>query len=104
MSQINFENQTGTTTEENAKIKEPKMYKVILHNDDYTTMEFVVIILKKIFHKSTNDALRIMFEVHNNGTGIAGVYTYEIAETKIASVYQLAIKKEFPLKCSIEAE
>ena len=104
MGQFNLENQTGTITKDKSQIKEPKMYKVILHNDDYTTMEFVVIILKKVFHKSTEESYRIMYEVHYNGIGIAGIYTFEIAETKAASVQQLASKKEFPLRCTIEPE
>ncbi len=84
------------------EIREPKMYRVILHNDDYTTMEFVVEILVKVFHKPVLDATRIMLDVHRKGKGICGVYTYDIAATRVAKVHQLAQKREFPLKCSLE--
>ncbi len=77
-------------------------YKVLLHNDDFTTMEFVVDILRKVFHKSERDAIHIMLAVHEQGVGVAGVYTYEIAETKISKVTQLARTNEFPLLCTLE--
>ncbi len=83
-------------------VKEPSLYKVLLHNDDYTTMEFVISILETIFNKSIADATKIMLNVHNEGIGIAGVYTREISETKISVVHQLAQKNEFPLRCSME--
>jgi ATP-dependent Clp protease adaptor protein ClpS len=89
-------------TEETIKTQEPRLYKVLLHNDDYTSMEFVIAILETIFHKSPHDATKIMLNVHNEGVGIAGVYTREICETKIAVVHQLAEKNEFPLRCSME--
>ena len=91
-------------TEDTIETKEPTRYKVLLHNDDYTTMEFVVSILETIFHKSKNEATRIMLNVHNQGVGIAGIYTREICETKIAIVHELAKKNEFPLRCSMEQE
>ncbi len=78
------------------------MFKVLLHNDDYTTMEFVVYILQAIFHRSDIDAVQIMLHVHKNGIGVAGVYTYEVAETRVAQVETLARQNEFPLRCSIE--
>ena len=78
------------------------MYKVLLHNDDYTAMEFVVIILEKIFRKSTAEATRIMLNVHQQGIGVAGVYTREVAETKVAVVHELARQNKYPLKCSME--
>jgi ATP-dependent Clp protease adaptor protein ClpS len=78
------------------------MYKVLLHNDDYTTMEFVVYILEKVFRKTMAEATRIMLNVHQRGIGVAGVYSRELAETKTATVEQLARKNEFPLKCSME--
>ena len=84
------------------EIREPKMYRVILHNDDYSTMDFVIEVLISIFHKPAADATRIMIDVHKKGMGICGVYTYDIAETRVARVHQLAKKREFPLKCSLE--
>lgn len=97
---------TGTTTKSRAKTKlqPPSMWKVILHNDDYTTQEFVVFILKAIFRKSEVDAVRIMMDVHRAGKGVAGVYTFEIAETKVAQVKSLAEQHEFPLLCTLEVE
>jgi ATP-dependent Clp protease adaptor protein ClpS len=89
-------------TKDRKKLQEPPRYKVLLHNDDYTTMEFVVLILEKVFHKSTAEATRIMLNVHNNGVGIAGVYPREIAETKVTVVLDLARKNEYPLKCTME--
>ena len=89
-------------TEDRTRVKEPPLYKVLLHNDDYTSMEFVVLVLEKIFHKSTAEATRIMLNVHHQGIGVAGVYHKEIAETKVAIVHDLAQKNESPLKCSIE--
>lgn len=91
-----------TLTKESTKTKEPPMFRVILLNDDYTSMEFVIAMLQNVFHKSAAEAQRIMLEVHQNGRGVAGVYTREIAETKIAIVNQLARREEFPLKCIME--
>jgi ATP-dependent Clp protease adaptor protein ClpS len=84
------------------EIREPKMYRVILHNDDYSTMDFVIEVLISIFHKPAADATRIMLDVHKKGLGICGVYTYDIAATRVARVHQLAKQREFPLKCSLE--
>ena len=84
------------------EIKEPRMYKVLLHNDDYTTMEFVVELLITVFRKTFEDATRIMLNVHKTGYGICGVYTYEIAETKMETVHELARERGFPLKSSLE--
>jgi ATP-dependent Clp protease adaptor protein ClpS len=84
------------------EIREPKMYRVILHNDDYSTMDFVIEVLISIFHKPAADATRIMLDVHKKGLGICGVYTYDLAATRVARVHQLAKKREFPLKCSLE--
>ena len=84
------------------EIREPKMYRVILHNDDYSTMDFVIEVLISIFHKPAADATRIMLDVHKKGKGICGVYTYDIAATRVARVHQLAKKRESPLKCSLE--
>ena len=84
------------------EIRERKMYRVVLHNDDYSTMDFVIEVLISIFHKPAADATRIMLDVHKKGLGICGVYTYDIAATRVARVHQLAKKREFPLKCSLE--
>lgn len=84
------------------KLKEPDMYRVVLHNDDFTTQEFVVEVLVKVFHKSVVDATRIMLNVHRNGTGQVGVFTYDIAATKVRQVHKMAREREYPLKCTIE--
>ena len=84
------------------EIREPKMYRVILHNDDYSTMDFVIEVLISIFHKPAADATRIMLDVHTKGKGICGVYSYDIAATRVARVHELAKHREFPLKCSLE--
>lgn len=89
---------------EQVKVKKPKKYKVILHNDDYTTMEFVIFILKVVFHKTTAEAEAIMLEVHNKGRGVCGIYSYEIAETKSKKVEVLAKEQSHPLICTIEPE
>ncbi len=89
-------------TEKEKKLKPPAMYKVLLHNDDYTTMEFVVQILQIVFHRSPAEATAIMLHVHRNGIGVAGVYTYEVAETKIAIAEAMARQHDFPLKCTME--
>ncbi len=91
-----------TETKELIKTKEPKLYKVYLLNDDYTTMYFVVDILCDIFHKTYEEAVGIMLLVHKNGKGLCGVYTYEIAETKIDEVHRRARANEFPLKAVME--
>ena len=84
------------------KIKPPRSYKVLLHNDNFTTMEFVVFVLEKIFNKSLTEATQIMMHVHNNGIGICGAYTYEVAEMKVESVHGLAEQHEFPLQATME--
>jgi ATP-dependent Clp protease adaptor protein ClpS len=86
------------------KTKKPSMYKVILLNDDYTPMEFVVELLKVVFHKPHAEATRIMLHVHQNGLGVAGIYPFEIAETKVRTVDELARENQFPLKCTMEKE
>ncbi len=83
-------------------LEEPDMYNVILHNDHYTTMDFVVEILRVVFHKSTVESTKIMLDVHRKGRGIVGVFTFDIASTKVAQVLQMAKKREFPLKCTME--
>lgn len=91
-------------TKERQEVKPPPMYRVFLHNDDYTTMEFVVQVLQTVFHKQTDEAVQIMLHVHRNGVGMAGVYTAEIAETKVDSVHKLAKENGFPLRSSMEPE
>ena len=88
--------------ETSQEVREPKMYRVLLHNDDYTTMDFVVEVLISVFRKSAAEATRIMLDVHKKGVGTCGVYTYDMASSRAAMVHQLAKKQEFPLKCTIE--
>ena len=97
---------TGEEVRERPKLqtKEPTLYKVVLHNDDYTTMEFVVRVLEDIFNKSPAEAFRIMMLVHTEGQGLCGLYPFEIAETKVATVHDLARQEGFPLRASIEEE
>ena len=102
MTEDNNSNQGSVVTEDLIELREPRLYKVLLHNDDYTSMEFVISILETVFNKSAPDATKIMLNVHNEGRGIAGVYTREISETKISIVHQLAEKNGFPLRCSME--
>ena len=83
-------------------LKEPPMYKVLLHNDDYTTMEFVVQVLMQVFHKSVEQATQIMLNVHKRGIGMCGVFTFEVAETKVQTVTRLARENGHPLKCTME--
>lgn len=85
-------------------LEEPKKYKVFLLNDDYSTMDFVIDILVKIFKKQTNEATAIMLNIHNNGKGLCGIYTYEIAQTKVTQVKTVARQKGFPLKAIMEEE
>ena len=85
-------------------LQEPPLYRVLLHNDDYTTMDFVVMILQTVFQKNIDEATRIMLNVHHQGVGIAGVFTLEVGETKVAIVHHLAREQQFPLKCSLEKE
>lgn len=88
--------------EDRTDLSEPGMFKVLLHNDDYTTMDFVVTVLESVFNKSPGDATRIMFNVHRTGMGVCGVYPAEVAETKVALVHYLARENSFPLRCSME--
>jgi ATP-dependent Clp protease adaptor protein ClpS len=96
--------QTDSAVEERAEIKnqEPKLFNVILLNDDYTTMDFVLEILETLFQKSPAEAFRIMMQVHRNGRGLAGVYTWEVAETKAEQVATVAAQAGFPLRATIE--
>ncbi len=91
-------------TESKTKLERPPLYKVLLHNDDFTTMEFVVFILQTVFNRSEDEALQIMLNVHRQGIGVAGVYTYEVAEMKVDKVTNLAQANEFPLLCTMEED
>lgn len=84
------------------KVEEPPLYKVLLHNDDFTTMEFVVWILESVFGMAAAQAVQVMLNVHTTGVGIAGVYTYEIAEMKVSKTTELAREQEYPLLCTME--
>lgn len=94
--------ETGIATKSKPKTRQPSMYKVLLLNDDYTPMEFVVHILEGIFHKSSEEATRITLHVHQRGVGVCGVFTYEIAETKVTQVIDFARRHEHPLQCTME--
>jgi len=89
-------------TQQEDKLARPRRWKVLLHNDDYTTMEFVVWVLQAVFHHDETTATQIMLHVHKTGTGVAGVYTREVAETRVSQVDALAREHEFPLRCSME--
>jgi len=102
MSRKEPESEHGVVTETKKKVKRPPLYKVLLHNDDYTTKEFVVQVLQYVFHKEPTEAMQIMLHVHKKGIGVAGVYSYEIAETKVTLVENLARQHEYPLKCTLE--
>ena len=98
------EGKTGLVTKTRPKTKKPSLYKVLLLNDDYTPMEFVVHVLEKFFHKNRDEATRIMWHVHQKGAGVCGVFTYEVAETKVAQVMDLARQNQHPLQCRMEKE
>ena len=91
-------------TESETKLEKPKLFKVILHNDDFTTMEFVVFVLQYVFSRSDADSINIMLKVHNEGIGIAGIYPYEVASMKSEKAMNLAKAREFPLLCTVEEE
>ncbi len=95
---------TRTKTRTHLRLSPPVLWKVILHNDDFTTQEFVVWILQTVFRKTEPEAVRVMLEVHRKGKGLAGVYPYDVADTKAAQVKAMAEAKEFPLLCTLEPE
>jgi ATP-dependent Clp protease adaptor protein ClpS len=95
---------TGVATRTRTKTRKPALYKVLMLNDDYTPMEFVIHVLERFFSKSREEATRIMMHVHRRGVGVCGVFTYEIAETKVTQVMDLARQSQHPLQCTIEKE
>lgn len=99
-----IEHDTDVLTESETKLEKPKLFKVILHNDDFTTMEFVVFVLQYVFMRSDAEAFTIMLKVHNEGIGIAGVYPYEVASMKSDKAMNLARAREYPLLCTVEEE
>ncbi len=96
--------ETGVITQIKDQLQEPSMYRVLLLNDDYTSMEFVVEILIGVFHKSIEEATAVMLKIHQQGIGLCGIYTQDVAETKIEQVHALAREKKFPLRCIMEKE
>jgi ATP-dependent Clp protease adaptor protein ClpS len=102
MSGRDTDTQETILSETRADEKEPPMYQVLLHNDDYTTMNFVVELLMAVFNKSIQEATQIMLNIHRSGIGVCGVYPYEVAETKVETVHQLARERGFPLRSSFE--
>ena len=103
-SETDRDEQSGTATINKTRLQPPRKYKVLMHNDDYTTMEFVVLVLQKYFNKNYNDAQEIMLAVHQRGFGVCGIYTYEVAESKVAKVLKYARENGHPLRCSTEPE
>ena len=95
---------TLTESRTEQRLERPKMWRVLLHNDDYTTQDFVVWVLESVFHKPRGEAFAIMMNVHRSGLGIAGVYTHDVAETKVRTTKQLAEEHEFPLLVTMEPE
>ncbi|MDR1894491.1 MAG: ATP-dependent Clp protease adaptor ClpS [Spirochaetales bacterium] len=102
MSDRRRQSEVLADNKEKLKTREPDMYKVILHNDHYTTQQFVVELLMFLFHKSEDEAIATMLAVHHKGSGIAGIYTYDIAKTKAMEAERLAREQEFPLMCTLE--
>jgi ATP-dependent Clp protease adaptor protein ClpS len=96
--------ETGTITKTRPKTKRPSLYRVLLLNDDYTPMEFVVLVLQDVFNKSREEAMQIMLHVHQKGVGECGVYPYEVAETKVTRVMDTARKNQHPLQCVMEKQ
>lgn len=94
----------GTVTKTRTRTRKPAMYKVLMLNDDYTPMEFVVHVLERFFQKNREESTRIMLHVHRRGVGVCGVFTYEVAETKVTQVMDLARQNQHPLQCTIEKD
>ena len=104
MSEYNPEFEGDIAAETETDLTEPPLYRVLLINDDYTTMDFVVEVLRSVFNKSTEEATRIMLNVHHAGAGLCGVFSFEVAETKVDTVHALAREHGFPLKSTMEKE
>ncbi len=104
MAEHGTKRSAGVLEKSRDQTRRPELYRVVLHNDDYTSMEFVVAILESIFSKSPAEAHRVMMHVHQAGIGVAGVYTHEVAETKVAEVRELAKEAGYPLRASFEEE
>jgi ATP-dependent Clp protease adaptor protein ClpS len=98
------EREGGLATREKPKVERPPRFKVLLYNDDYTPMEFVVHLLENLFHKSPSEATALMLQIHRSGMGVAGVYVLDIAETKVAAVHRLAEERGYPLRAGAEPE
>ena len=96
--------QTGVGTQTKTRTKKPSLYRVLLLNDDYTPMEFVIYVLERFFNKSRDEATTIMLHVHQHGVGVCGVFTYEVAETKVAQVLDSARRNQHPLQCTMEKD
>ncbi len=101
-NETNTDSNSDSLVKERSKVKPPKMYKVLMHNDDYTTMDFVIHVLKRFFNKNQEEATGIMLKVHEEGMGICGIFTYEVAESKTVKVNRYSREKGHPLKCSTE--
>ena len=99
-----YGNDAGTVTLTRTKTQKPAMYKVLLLNDDFTPMEFVIYVLQRFFSKSAEDATKIMLHVHQHGVGVCGVFTYEVAETKVTQVMDMARQHDHPLQCTMEKD
>ena len=102
MARAPVSHQTRPITDSKVEVRQPPLFKVLMHNDDYTTMEFVVEVLQGVFHKGATEADRIMLHVHFNGVGVCGVYPFEVAEMKVVRVHALARRRGFPLRCSLD--
>ena len=104
MGNHDYDHDEEVLTETRKRLEKPPLYKVLLHNDDFTTMEFVVFVLNKVFKRSEAEAVVIMLKVHNEGVGVAGIYSYEVAKMKADKAMNLARAQEFPFLCTIEKE
>lgn len=104
MNEEKIQSDENVAEKERQETEEPSLYRVILLNDDYTAMEFVIHVLETVFRKPLPEATRIMLCIHKKGAGICGVYTREIAETKVAEVHEMAAGNQFPLRCTMEKE